>query len=120
MTSPTLTEKPIERLYFNKKEEKPIKRYHKSINAMERDILEMIRKGATNPEIARETKMKLSSVEVTLIRLYKKIGARNKPHAAALASRHDFYFDPADRFRGVPMKIVPKRTSTIRDFPELW
>jgi DNA-binding CsgD family transcriptional regulator len=93
------------------------------LNNIEKKALYLIVEGKTNAEIAKATGWQLISIQVVLQRLYKKIGARNKHHAAAIAVKHDFSFNDEERFLGVPMKVIPDRPlrkRMIRNCPDLW
>ncbi len=92
------------------------------VNETERKILKMICDGKTNQEISEESGLKRGSIEKTLTRLYAKIGARNKPHAAAISVMRDYNFNLLERYSGVPMKIFQqpkKRKRMIRQHFEL-
>lgn len=109
--------------YVEKEISKVVRRHRAILNSTEKNIIKLLVTGSTNPEIGKAIGMKLSSVEVTLVRLFRKIGARNRTHAAALLVQNDYTFDPLDRFKGVPMKITrlnPVRSRKIKECPELW
>lgn len=60
------------------------------INAREETILAQLTQGATNDEIAENLGRSEVSVKQYLTVLFQKIGARNRTHAAAIASKFGY------------------------------
>lgn len=55
----------------------------------EKSILELIVQGKTNSEIGMELGRSCPSVGTTLVRIRRKLGARNTTHAAVIAVRNN-------------------------------
>lgn len=56
----------------------------------ERRLLRHIAAGGTNPAIAKRLHLSPDTVDNQLIRVYRKLGARNRTHAVALAAQWGF------------------------------
>ncbi len=65
------------------------------LSAREREVLGLIAYGLSLPEIAERLTISLSTVRTHAGNIYRKLGARNRPHAVALALRRGL-IDPAD------------------------
>ncbi|HKT00653.1 MAG TPA: helix-turn-helix transcriptional regulator, partial [Rugosimonospora sp.] len=48
------------------------------LSATEQRIVDLVRRGATNREIARATFLSIKAVEANLTRLYRRFGVRNR------------------------------------------
>lgn len=57
------------------------------INEREKSMIKMVVAGASNKEIAREFSLQEVTVKVCLSRIFRKMGVKNRSHAAALAVR---------------------------------
>jgi DNA-binding NarL/FixJ family response regulator len=56
-----------------------------SLSARERDVIELIARGMTNDEIAEQLVLSTSTVKHHVGRVIRKLGARNRTHAAVLS-----------------------------------
>jgi two-component system, NarL family, nitrate/nitrite response regulator NarL len=55
------------------------------LSLRERDVLALLIEGRLNKEMARDLGVSIRVVRFHLTNLYRKLGARNRPHAAAIA-----------------------------------
>jgi DNA-binding NarL/FixJ family response regulator len=58
-----------------------------SLTRRERDVLELVAAGATNPEIGRRLHLSAHTVKEHTSRLYRKLGVRNRAEAVQRAQR---------------------------------
>jgi DNA-binding CsgD family transcriptional regulator len=64
------------------------------LSSREREVLTLIAAGHPLPEIAERLTISLATVRTHAANVYRKLGARNRPHAVALALRRDLIDPP--------------------------
>jgi DNA-binding CsgD family transcriptional regulator len=70
------------------------------LSLREREVLTLLIKGRLNKEMARDLGVSIRVVRFHLTNLYRKIGARNRPHAAAIALLSGWQFRRGESTRG--------------------
>jgi DNA-binding NarL/FixJ family response regulator len=68
----------------------PRLRVDTDVSARERDVMLLLAKGATNREIAHDLCLSPHTVKAYTVRLYRKLGARNRAEAVLNAHRRGF------------------------------
>jgi DNA-binding CsgD family transcriptional regulator len=82
-------------------EERTVRPRPRPLSAREREILTLIADGLSLAEIAERLTISLATVRTHTANAYRKLGARNRPHAVALALRLGL-IEPADARMGDP------------------
>lgn len=70
---------------------------HRALSRREREVLTLIATGADRQEIAEELTISVATVRTHVRNLLRKLNARNRAHAIALAMQHDLIELPPPR-----------------------
>ncbi|WP_329060527.1 response regulator transcription factor [Amycolatopsis sp. NBC_01480] len=73
----------------------------RALTPRELEILVEVARGMSNPEIAVKMFVSIETVRTHLHHISKKLGARNRAHAVAIAY-HTGIFQPGHKPRGLP------------------
>ncbi len=57
------------------------------LSAREREVLELVAKGSTNKEIARELRLSEATVKSHLLHIFAKLGANDRTQAVTMAAK---------------------------------
>ena len=75
------------RVAKDRQDDHEVRRAFDQLTAQERNILELMREGQTNDEIAARLSVSASTVQTHVRAIVRKLGARSRAHAVAIAQR---------------------------------